>query len=101
MITLHWYDAAIEADKAVRGVDWVALYNAQNIETQRIVNISGREWQHVRLEGEWTDPAEIPTTEERLQADVDYLSMENEYLEGESEQARADIDYLLMITEEE
>ena len=35
------------------------------------------------------------------QADVDYLTMENEYLEEQAEIDRADIDYLLMITEEE
>lgn len=101
MITLHWHNEQMTAEKAVRGKDWVALYDAENHETQRIDFIYGEAWQHIQLEGEWTDPAEIPTTEERLQADVDYLSMENEYLEGESEQARADIDYLLMITEEE
>lgn len=101
MISLHWYSQNFTAEKAVRGADWLKLYDSENNEILNIVNISGREWQHIRLDGEWTDPAEIPTTEERLQADVDYLSMENEYLEGESEQARADIDYLLMITEEE
>ena len=101
MITLHWHNEQMTAEKAVRGMDWVALYDAENHETQRIDSIYGEAWQHIRLEGDWTDPAEIPTGEERLQADVDFLSMENEYLEGESEQARADIDYLLMITEEE
>ena len=35
------------------------------------------------------------------QADVDFLTMENEALEDDMEQAKADIDYLLMITEEE
>lgn len=46
-------------------------------------------------------PEPEPTTEEQLRADVDYLTMENEYLEEENEQQRADIDYLLMLTEEE
>ena len=46
-------------------------------------------------------PIPEPTEAEQLRADVDFLTMENEYLEEESEQARADIDYLLMITEEE
>lgn len=101
MITVHWYNETITAKYAVRGGDYVALYDDNFIEVQRIINIRGKEWERISLEGEWTDPAEIPTTEERLRADVDFLSMENEYLEGESEQARADIDYLLMITEEE
>ncbi len=34
------------------------------------------------------------------QADVDFLTMENEYLTDQQEIDRADIDYLLMITEE-
>ena len=101
MITLHWYDQSFTADKAVRGIDYVVLYDGINTEVQRIINIRSTEWEHITLDGDWTDPSEIPTTEERLQADIDYLSMENEYLEGEADQARADIDYLLMITEEE
>ena len=101
MIILHWHDDAFTAEYAVKGNDYVALYDENFAETQRIINIVGEEWPHIQLDGEWTDPSEIPTTEEILRADVDFLSMENEYLEGESEQARADIDYLLMITEEE
>lgn len=45
-------------------------------------------------------PIPEPTEAEQLRADVDFLTMENEFLEEGSEQARADIDYLLMITEE-
>lgn len=46
-------------------------------------------------------PLPEPTEEEQLRADVDFLTMENEALEEDVEQAKADIDYLLMITEEE
>lgn len=42
-----------------------------------------------------------PSEMDRMQADIDFLSMENEYLEEQSDQARADIDYLLMLIEEE
>lgn len=42
-------------------------------------------------------PVPDPTEIEQLQADVDYLGMENEYLEGTVEQQQADIDYLLML----
>lgn len=38
-----------------------------------------------------------PTETEMLRADVDFLTMENEFLEAELEQAKADIDYLLMM----
>ena len=46
-------------------------------------------------------PLPEPTEEEQLRADVDFLTMENEALEENVDQAKADIDYLLMITEEE
>ena len=45
-------------------------------------------------------PLPEPTEIEQLQADVDFLTMENEALETDMEQAQADIDYLLMLTEE-
>lgn len=46
-------------------------------------------------------PFPEPTETDQLRADVDYLTMENDFLEDQVEQDRADIDYLLMITEEE
>ncbi len=44
---------------------------------------------------------EIPTETDRLQADVDYLTMENNSMEETIEQQQADIDYLLMLSEDE
>lgn len=101
MITLHWYNDTFTAEKAVRSSDWIRLHDNSGKETALIAGIKLKDWSHITLDGEWSDPSEIPTEAERLQADVDFLTMENEYLEGESAQARADIDYLLMITEEE
>ena len=99
---LHWYNETYIGAIAVRGYDYVALYDEDYNELQRIVNIYGREWDHISIEGgEWSSPDVIPTTEDHLRADIDFLTMENESLAAESEQARADIDYLLMITEEE
>lgn len=46
-------------------------------------------------------PVPESTDIERMQADIDFLTMENEYFEEQNEQQQADIDYLLMITEEE
>lgn len=46
-------------------------------------------------------PLPEPTESDQLRADVDFLTMENESLEADVEQAKADIDYLLMLTEEE
>lgn len=102
MITLHWYTSSYTAHYAVKGSDYVALYDDSFAETMRIINIHDAEWNHITLDGgDWSDPEAIPSAEEILRADVDYLTMENEALEGDIEQAKADIDYLLMITEEE
>ena len=102
MITLHWYDETFTGDIAVRGYDYVALYDENYNEVRRIINIYGTEWEHISIDGgEWSNPDVIPTAEDYLRADIDFLTMENESLTAESEQARADIDYLLMITEEE
>ena len=102
MITLHWHDTDYTGTIAVRGCDYVALYDEDYNELQRIINIYGREWEHISIEGGgWSNPEVIPTMEDHLKADIDFLTMENESLTAESEQARADIDYLLMIKEEE
>ena len=102
MITLHWYDKTVTGDIAVLGDGYVTLYDNEYNVLIDVRNISGAEWNHISIEGgEWSSPDVIPTTEDYLRADVDFLTMENETLTTESEQARADIDYLLMITEEE
>ena len=102
MITLHWYDQTFIAQYAVKGTDYVALYGLDFVQTMRIINIHGQEWKHISLDGgEWSDPESIPSGEEILRADIDFLTMENEALEDDVEQAKADIDYLLMITDEE
>lgn len=101
MITLHWHETTYTGDIAVRGYDYVALYDEDYNELQRIINIYGREWEHISIEGGgWSSPEAIPTMEDHLKADIDFLTMENESLTAESEQTRADIDYLLMITKE-
>lgn len=102
MITLQWHDQTFTAQYAVQGADYVALYDEAFAETQRIININGQEWEHISIDGgDWSDPEAIPSGEEILRADLDFLTMENEALEGDVEQAKADIDYLLMITDEE
>ena len=102
MITLYWYDNEFTCDVAVRGEDYVVLYDNDYNETNRIINIIGQEWNHINIEGgEWSDPSIIPTVEDYLRADIDFLTMENEDLTEQAEQARADIDYLLMLSDEE
>lgn len=99
---LHWYNETFEGDIVVKGYDYVALYDEDYNEIQRIFNIYGAEWTHLSIDdGEWSDPSVIPTVEDHLRADIDFLTMENEDLEEQAEQARADIDYLLMLSDED
>lgn len=46
-------------------------------------------------------PIPEPTEIDQMQADIDYLTMENEYLDEVTEQQQADIDYCLMLLDEE
>ena len=101
MITLHWYNEIFIASYAVKGSDYVALYDDSFTEVQRIVNIYGDGWKDISIEGgEWSDPSDIPSQEEILRADMDFITMENEYLTEQNEQQQADIDYCLMLLEE-
>ena len=84
MIILHWFDIEYTAHKAIRGNDYVILYDENNNETQRIEGIYGKTWDHIFIEGKWSYPEDIPTETETLRADVDFLTMENEFLESEN-----------------
>ena len=92
MITLHWYDQTFTAQYAVKGTDYVALYGLDFVQTMRIINIHGQEWDHISLDGEWSEPSDIPSQEEILRADLDFLTMENESLEETVEQQQAEIE---------
>ncbi len=93
MVTLHWYNETFIADKAVRVDDSIILYDENNTELYRIINISIRDWAYISLDGEWTDASEIPTKEDQLLAEINSLKQENE-------QQQADIDFCLMLLEE-
>lgn len=73
---VHWHNESFECDTAVRGYDFVTMYDEDLHESGRITNIIGPEWQHIRVEGgEWSDPSAIPTEMDKFRADIDYLSM--------------------------
>ena len=109
MIRFIWNGITYEADKAVHGIDYIIFYDDENNEVSRIFNIDKSEWQNIQiLEGSWTNPIDIPTDVDHLQADIDFLMMENEFLEEDNvelqaqiEIDRADIDYCLMLLEDE
>lgn len=46
-------------------------------------------------------PPDEPTEMDQVHADIDFLTMENDYLEETVEQQQADIDYCLMLLDEE
>lgn len=93
---IKWYNTEFECDYAVKGYDTVSGYDDHFRRTAHIINIYGAEWEHISLiGGEWSES--VPTREEALQADIDYLTMVDEALTAESVQGRADIDYLLMM----
>ena len=73
MVTLHWYNEQHSADYAVRGKDSVILFDENYNEIFRIENIAGWEWSQISLDGGWAPS--IPTAEDKLRADVDYLLM--------------------------
>lgn len=101
MIILHWYDEQFAANFAVNNVENIILYDENYIETRRIVNLSYHDWPHISIEGgTWTNPSEIPTEMDRLQANIDYLDMQAESLEASDEANRADIDYCLMMLDD-
>lgn len=100
MITVHWYDKEYTSEKAVKYPDRILLCDESNAVLQEICNLSGKDWVHISIEGEWSYPEDIPTENEVLRADLDFVTMENEYLTEQNEQQQADIDYCLMLLEE-
>ncbi len=97
-ITVNWYDTRFEAAYAVRKGDEIILYDEDYNVTNHIFHLTYRDEPYISIDGgTWTDISEIPTTEDRLQADIDYLNMQAEALEESGEANRADIDYCLMM----
>lgn len=105
---VHWYEESFECEKAVRKDAEVLLYDAENNLQNRIFNIRFNEWDHIWLEdGDWSAESDIPTEDEKLRAEIDFLTMMNESLEEENTEIksqleidRADLDYCLMLLEE-
>ena len=101
MVTVILYDMSFTVSYAVKSIDNIILYDENYLETQHIYNITYRDWPHISIEGgTWTDPSEIPTETDRLQANIDYLDMQAESLEASDEANRADIDYCLMMLDD-
>jgi hypothetical protein len=100
MVEFHWYNEIFTAEYAVNFGSDVFLYDENYNLIRHIQNLTYRDADHVSLEGTWTDPSEIPTETDRLQASIDYLDMQAESLEASDEANRADIDYCLMMLDD-
>lgn len=97
-ITIHWYAESLTAVYAVNYGTDIILYDENYVEIHHISQITSRDWPHISIKGgTWTDPSEIPTDIDRLQANIDYLDMQAEALAESDETNRADIDYCLMM----
>ena len=101
MITIYWSKNTFDCEYAVQKLSSILMYDSEFNLTNEIDNIYGKEWQLISIEGgTWTDPSEIPTETDRLQASIDYLDMQAESLEASDEANRADIDYCLMMLDD-
>ena len=83
MVTVHWYEMTFDGEYAVNNGDSIVVYDADYNEIQRITNLTYRDTPHISIEGgEWTQASEIPTAQDRTDANVEYLQMCVDYLMG-------------------
>ena len=83
MITVHWYEMTFDGAYAVNNGDSIVVYDADYNEIQRITNLTYRDAPHISIEGgDWTPQSEIPTAQDRTNANVEYLQMCVDYLMG-------------------
>ena len=81
MVTVHWYELSFDGEYAVNNGDSIVVYDADYNEIQRITNLTYRDNPHISIEGgEWTAASEIPTAQDRTDANVEYLQMCVDYL---------------------
>ena len=81
MITVHWYELTFDGEYAVNNGESIVVYDADYNEIQRISNLTYRDAPHISIEGgEWTAASEIPTAQDRTDANVEYLQMCVDYL---------------------
>ena len=80
-MTLTWYGHEMQCDYAVKDDRTIKMYDDGYKLINEIVHISARDWPHITLTGgDWSAPEDIPTREEVLQSQIDYLMMITEDL---------------------
>ena len=81
MVTVKWYEMTFDGAYAVNNGDSIVIYDADYNEIQRITNLTYRDAPFISIEGgEWTQASEIPTAQDRTDANVEYLQMCVDYL---------------------
>ena len=81
MVTVHWYEMTFDGEYAVKNGDSIVIYDSDYNEVQRISNLTYRDDDFISIEGgEWTQASEIPTAQDRTDANVEYLQMCVDYL---------------------
>lgn len=80
-MTLDWYGNTFECDYAAKDGSTIRMYDSTYKQTGEIIHLSERDWEHITLTGgDWSEPADIPTREEVMQSEIDYLMMITEDL---------------------
>ena len=83
MVTVHWYEMTFDGAYAVKNGDSIVIYDSDYNEIQRITNLTYRDAPFISIEGgDWTAASEIPTAQDRTDANVEYLQMCVDYLMG-------------------
>ena len=81
MVTVKWYEMTFDGEYAIKNGDSIVVYDADYNEIQRISNLTYRDDDFISIEGgEWTAQSEIPTAQDRTDANVEYLQMCVDYL---------------------
>ena len=70
---LTWYENTFECYKAVKMSDQVIMYDENNNVVHEIINVQFVDWEHISIDGEWSEP--LPTIEEQNRADIDYIAL--------------------------
>lgn len=100
MIIIKWNEELFEYPYAIRDSSSINFYDDNFQLVNQIIHISPYEWSHISVQnGDWSSNESIPTEYDHLQADIDFLQMENDALTIDSEQMHADIDFLQMLND--
>jgi hypothetical protein len=49
------------------------MYDENNNVVNEIINIQFVDWEHISIDGEWSEP--LPPLEERNRANIDYIAL--------------------------